>query len=378
MNVYAASQANFAVKGQIVLNSPGKAPGSPELWYVDGNNQISFTITGGISTVDIMFDKNSGKGADDSPGTADDYGTLTIAAAQASVNGANNYAWNIPSNQEADRQLVTTNKARVRVRDANDPTVYSGDYTGAFNDFFMKPKVTIGAITGSPWTVEEQKTISWTTTGSISQLNLYYSSAGQSGPWGTAQITGITASSGSTPWTVPITAVSSGNAVLKLVRYESGVEDTDVISQTTNFTIKGKINVTSPLTNQNYNVQQTGQISWNVVGAVGNVDIKYNTNFRRRVSRSIGPRFRATGIALNCCAVTPYTFSIPSSTAANVKVRVVKPATRKSSVPKWPVHRRTNLKGALYFDNLTPRTSTITIGPTPHRIDWALVGTSAR
>ena len=140
-NVYAASQNNFAVKGQIVLNSPGKAPGSPELWYVDGNNQISFTITGGISLVDILFDKNSGLGTDNQPATADDYGTLTIVSDLASVNGVNNYGWNIPSNQEADRQTVTTNKARVRVLDAGDPTVYA-DST---NDFYMKPKVFIDA-----------------------------------------------------------------------------------------------------------------------------------------------------------------------------------------------------------------------------------------
>ncbi|MBI5150057.1 MAG: hypothetical protein HZA28_04715, partial [Candidatus Omnitrophica bacterium] len=379
-NVYAASQANFAVKGQIVLNSPGKNAGSPEVWYVDGNNQISFTITGGISTVDILFDKNSGKGADNSYGTADDYGTLTIVAAQTSVNGANNYAWNIPSNQEADRLLVTTNKARVRVRDANDTTVYS-DST---NDFSMKPKVTIGTISGSPWTVEEQKTISWTTTGTISQLNLYYSAAGQSGPWGAAQITGIDAAGGSTIWTIPTTAVSWGSAVLKLVRYESGVEDTDVISQTSNFTVKGKISVTAPLTNQTYNVQQTGQITWNVVGAVGNVDIKYNTNSGGGYPDTDWVAFTgATGIVPDYCTNvpgTPYTFTIPSSTAANVKVRVVESSHAEVFGPQMagsPTHK---FKGSIVFDKPTagaPNTKnqTITIGQTPHRIDWSIVGT---
>ena len=379
-NVYATSQANFAVKGTVVLTAPGKNAGSPEMWYVDGNNQISFTITGGISTVDIMFDKNSGKGADDSAGNSDDYGTLTIAAAQASVNGANNYAWNIPSNQEADRQLVTTNKARVRVRDASDTTVYS-DST---NDFFMKPKVTIGTISDSPWTVSDQKTITWTKTGTISQLNLYYSSAGQSGPWGAAQITGIDAAGGSTLWTVPTTAVSWGSAVVKLVRYESGVEDTDVISQTSNFTIKGKINVTAPATNQTYNVQQTGQITWNVVGAVGNVDIKYNTNSAGGYPDVDWAAFAgATGIAPDYCTNspgTPYTFTVPANTAANVKVRVVESSHAEVFGPAMagsPTHK---FKGSIIFDKPTsqaPNTKnqTITIGPSPHRIDWSIVGT---
>jgi len=112
------------------------------------------------------------------------------------------------------------------------------------------------------------ESISWTKTGTVSQLNLYYSSSGQNGPWGAAQITGIDAIAGSTLWTVPDNAVSWGNAVLKLVRVEGGIEDTAVFSKTGNFGVKGKINVTAPLTNQVYNVTLTGTITWNVVGAV--------------------------------------------------------------------------------------------------------------
>jgi len=37
-------------------------------WFVDGDNQISWSSTGGLNDVDILFDNNSGKGADNIQG----------------------------------------------------------------------------------------------------------------------------------------------------------------------------------------------------------------------------------------------------------------------------------------------------------------------
>ncbi|MDP3052352.1 MAG: hypothetical protein Q8N22_00095, partial [bacterium] len=370
---YANSQANFVIKGSVLLTSPGKNPGSVETWFVDGNNQIVWGSTGGINDVDLLFDKNSGKGADDTQGTADDYGTLTIVTRAPSADGSSSYSWNIPVGQEATRQLVTTEKARVRVRDSDDSMVYSS----STNDFFMKPRITIDAVTGSPWTVQEQKTISWTKSGTVSQLNLYYSSAGQSGPWGVPQITGIDAAAGSTIWTIPDNAVSWGNAVLKLVRVEIGVEDTAVISKTGNFSIKGKINVTAPLTNQVYNVTLTGTVTWNVVGAVGVVDVKYNSNSAGSYPDPDWVAFSgATGIVPDYCTNvpgTPYTFTIPASTAPNVKIRVVESNHAEVFGPPMagsPTHK---FKGSIIFDKGNTNGQTLTVG-TPHRIDWSTSG----
>ncbi len=376
---YANSQGDFVVKGSVTLVSPGKTPASPELWYVDGNNQINYTIAGGISEVDIMYDKNSGKGTDNTEGTADDYAALTIANRNPSLNGANSFQWSIPGAQEATRQLVTSNKGRIRVRDSNDTSVYS-DST---NDFYMKPQVYLDALQNLPWTVQDQKTITWTRTGSLSQLNLYYSSAGQSGPWGAAQITGIDASGGNVIWTIPETGVSWGNAVIKLVRVESGEEDTDVISKSGNFTVRGKINVTSPVTDQTYNVQQTGQINWNVVGAVGNVDIKYNTNSAGNYPDGDWAAFSgASGILPDYCTNapgTPYSFTIPTNTAPNVKIRVMESSHPEVFGPPMAGSPTHSFKGSILFDKPTgspsTKNQTIIIGQGAHTINWSLIGT---
>ncbi|MBI3602455.1 MAG: hypothetical protein HY209_06135, partial [Candidatus Omnitrophica bacterium] len=362
---YANSQGNFVVKGNVVLTAPGMNAGSPEVWYVDSTNPVSWNMTGGISQVDLLLDTHGG---------SDSYTDYVIASG---IGGsASPYQWSIA--QETDRQTITSNTCRVRVRDHNDTTVYSS----STNNFSMKPRVTIGALQNTPWAVQDQPTITWTNSGTISQLNLYYSSAGQSGPWGSAQITGISAAAGSVIWTIPTSAVSWGNAVLKLVRVESGTEDTAVTSQSPNFTIKGKINVTAPLTNQTYNVQQTGTITWNVVGAVGNVDIKYNTNSAGGYPDTDWAAFTgATGIVPDYCTNvpgTPYTFTIPSTTAPSVKIRIFESNHAEVFGPPMAGSPTHNFKGSIIFDkppgNPSTKNQTITIGPSSYTINWSLVG----
>jgi len=361
---YANSLGNFVIKGNLNLTSPGRNPENPEVWYVDQTNPISWTMQGGISQVDLLLDTDGDLDFDD------------FVIASGIGGGSSPYQWTI--SQENDRVAVTSDNCRVRVRDHNDPTVYSS----STNSFYIKPKVFIGEIVGSPWTVEEQKTITWTKTGKVSQLNLYYSSQGQDGPWN-LQISGINAEAGSVLWTIPQTAVSWGNAVLKLVRVEGGQEDNYVISKSQNFSIKGKINVTYPTTAQTYNVLQTGQIQWYVVGAVGNVDIKYNTNYQNNYPDEDWANFPgATNIPPDYCSNPEhpyYVFNIPSETAPYVKIRVVEsqhPEVFGPPMAGSPTHK---FKGSIFFDqppgNPSTRNQTIVIGPTPHTIHWSLVGT---
>lgn len=118
--VYAESQNNVVVKGDVILSSPGMASGNPELWFVDGFSQppatgaptITWSVTGGIALVDILLDTDSGN---------NDYTDFTIASGIGG--GSSPYSWTIPN--ENDRQTITSDKCRVRVRGSVDTSVYA-------------------------------------------------------------------------------------------------------------------------------------------------------------------------------------------------------------------------------------------------------------
>ncbi|MFH1189768.1 MAG: hypothetical protein V1682_03680, partial [Candidatus Omnitrophota bacterium] len=363
---YANSQANFMIHGKITLNSPGK--GTSETWYVDGTNNISWGVTGDIANVDILFDKDEGNNL---------FEDLTIVSGYT---GASPYPWAIPSGQEATRQLVTSDKCRVQVRDHND-TVVSAEST---QNFYMKPRVFLGSeITpATSWEVTGNSDLfTWTTTGALSNLKLYSSNnEGQAGSW--HYQTTFAASAGSYQWTnIPTTdTVAHGKAVIKLVREETGVEDTAVSDESQWFTIKGKINVTSPLTGQNYNVGESYKIIWNVQGVVGNLDMRYNTNAAGGYPDGDWVVVdEAINIPSDYCTGEPtgYSFTAPNDTTPNMKLRLYETSHTAVFGPPMagsPVHK---VLGNILFDKPTgsPNTEdqTLTVG-TQYPVSWSLVG----
>ncbi|MFC1621640.1 hypothetical protein ACFL2G_04990, partial [Candidatus Omnitrophota bacterium] len=373
---YANSQADFVVKGDITLVDPGISTG--QIWYVDGDTvhathglaSVSWTTTGGLSEVDILLDTDGDLDFDDYTIKSNYTGASPFDWAKDSVKG-------LYTASEGDRQTVTSDTCRVRVRDSNDPTVYDE----STQVFFMKPLVFLGSeiTSGTTWKVGlDGEQFTWTTTGTVSNLRIYNSDDGGDN-WYEVE-NSIAASAGAYTWeSIPGTnTVSNGQAVIKLERLQGATPDTEVSDESTWFSVKGRILVESPTTNQTYNVQGSGTIEWTCTGDVGNVDIQYNTGSGWTTITG------ASGIASNYCDPAgigePYTFTVPGVTAPSVSLRVKEAALPNAIGPDSdysdpdPTHK---FLGNIIFDQGTTNSKILEMGTSdvPHRLSWSNVGT---
>ncbi|MFH1411228.1 MAG: hypothetical protein ABIG55_01090, partial [Candidatus Omnitrophota bacterium] len=381
-DVYARSETNNEIKGNITLAAaaPGMSEGQAPR-YVDVTNNIAWTVTGGISEVDIYLDTDSSDGLD--------YNDYTIATGYT---GVSPYQWNIPSAQEADRVTVTSDKCQIKIE--------QGSYTGiapqdsSDYDFAMKPRVFLADDPTPPqistkWQVQNTESLSWSTTGDISELRLYFSVDGGN-TWDPDLQATYTASDGAGTWSIPTDAVAHNNVKIKLVRYENPDEDSYVVDISPPFTIKGKISITQPASAQTYNVgvdTSTGQTGspfrWTVTGTIGtnpgigDVELVYNLNESGGYP-DVDWQVIGTDIQADGYSATDYDFVVPSQTAPKMKMRI-----REKTYPYvyGESQYEHEIIGSIKFDKPTagdPSTKNqiITMSATDeHQIHWSLDGT---
>jgi hypothetical protein len=273
--VFGKSPSAFEMKGSIALTAPGMDDQNIEKWYPDAMRYITWNQTGNIPTVDIWLD------TDGLPAGALDYNEYQIASGVSGT--AESYEWDIPNLSVANKETITSNTCRVRVKfDAT--TMDDSDY-----DFYIKPKFqaanTFTEITsGDVWAVTEaSEQFTWDYDGKMDFVKLKFSPDGTN--WYTdAPEVIIPAGNKSYIWpSIPTdNIVSHNNSVVKLIKCDSdgSNEDADIEINSTSFTIKGKINIVSPTTDQTYNVLDTGDVSWSVDGSdnMGTLTVMYNTN----------------------------------------------------------------------------------------------------
>ncbi|MFC1808426.1 hypothetical protein ACFL0T_08715, partial [Candidatus Omnitrophota bacterium] len=305
--VYAQSNSFFVMKGDVTLVDPGMS--EAQIWFVDETNTISWGVTGGVTKVDIFIDLD---------------GSLNYATEIESNVDASppNYSWYMAPAEEATREAMTSETCRIRVYDHGDNTVYTDPPTYVFK---MKPRITFGTDPNNEtaWVVEQTECpIKWTTTGDISAINIYSSPDGEE-TW-YQQDSNVSAGALTYPWTIPTTdTVSHGSAVIQLRRSESGVEDDEVTDESPWFTIRGKIGIDFPTSSKDYNVEATGNIEWSTKGTVGTVDVRWSNEDPTFSSGSFSIISGAQGID---SGLGIYTFTVPSTTAPSVALRVVEEA----------------------------------------------------
>ena len=150
--VYAVSAANLTIKGSLTLT----APTGGQTFYVGNSTNITWTHTGSIGNVELMYSTNSGSTF---PNTI-----VTGIAVSASP-----YSWTIPN-------AIGTNVV-VEVVSLNDPTVYSESSTSS--PITIKGSVSITSPVGTEqWVVGSTHNITWNYTGSIGNVELVYSTDG--------------------------------------------------------------------------------------------------------------------------------------------------------------------------------------------------------
>ncbi|MFH1459694.1 MAG: hypothetical protein ABIG64_04905, partial [Candidatus Omnitrophota bacterium] len=243
-SVYAFSQYTFTVKGSINLT----APDGGETWLVDEFESITWTKGGDIGTVKLEYSVDGG---------SDGYPNL-IAAGVAG--NALSYPWQISN--------AIGTQLKVKITQESDTTTY--DTSTAV--FTIKGRFSLSApIGGETWFVGNQQNISWTTYGTISKVNLYYSTDGGS-TFGSTIITNLTNAAGYL-WTIPDVIDTDIR-----VKVESFFDSSVSAESVGNFTIKGQITVSAPNGPEEWRVGATENITWVVKGSIGNVEIRYSTN----------------------------------------------------------------------------------------------------
>ncbi|MCM8812269.1 MAG: hypothetical protein NC910_04395, partial [Candidatus Omnitrophica bacterium] len=157
-NVNDVSEYSFEISGKLALG----APTGSEDWEVGTAGNIKWTPTGTWSQVELLYSLNGG-----SDWTSID----TVAAGVSGVEQTyNNWA-------PAPNHI--TSQFKIRVRDPNYPnTVVATSTTN--NRILGRLQVNIPSGAGIIWNEGVTKQITWTGTGNVEPVNLYYSTDGGS------------------------------------------------------------------------------------------------------------------------------------------------------------------------------------------------------
>jgi len=176
------------------------------------------------------------------------------------------YSWTVP--------FTPSTNCRIRISDMDGYPVGRVSLPFSIQDDGVD-RLTVTSPNGTEnWAATNTYTISWTTTGSISDVSIDYSTNN-----GTAwtSITASTSNDGSYAWTVPDTVSAQC-----LVRISDAADSDPTDSSNAVFSIVSAdtdtINVTYPNGGESLNGGSPYTITWNSSGTVFNVRLEYSTN----------------------------------------------------------------------------------------------------
>jgi len=257
------------------------SPNGGENWIVGSNHNITWTSTNFNGNVKIEYSTNAGS-------------TWNTIVASTANDGTE--PWTIPN--------APTTQARVRVSDAATGT--PSDMSDANFTISAVPTINVTSPNGGEsWCVGSSHNITWTSTGSITNVKLEYSTnAGSS--WIT--IIASTPNDGSESWVIPNTP--STTSLVKVSEASTGTPS-DVSNA--NFTIAPQvITATSPNGGETWQAGSSHNITWTSSCFSGNVKLEYSTD--------AGSSW-ITIIASTSNSGT-YLWSIPNTPSTNSLVRV--------------------------------------------------------
>jgi len=297
------SLANFVVRGSLALVKPGKDAGNVESWAVDGSLTYGFTPTidwtyNGVQFVDMHLDTNAG---------ADSY-PIAIATNHSSADKP--YTWTIPGGQYVQ---VTSDTARVRIRDANDPLFVTSAST---NNFKIKPILNLTApAAAAKWFIGTQYLITWDAPlGSADNLKIEYSLDGGSA-WQAPIAASVPATNLQYPWTPPSQA-SNTDTVIRISKVGDAVAKDD----SAQFNLFADFTLNAPSNNAGMGIATTVPITWTPVGLPGASQLMYSTV----ASPGPGDWLAITGAEniADPVGTTSFNWTIPDAPSPTVRVRI--------------------------------------------------------
>ena len=247
-----------AVQASVKLKIAGilylDAPIVTSRWGVGLTKQILWHTDGSIANVKLEYSVNNGAWID-----------LGNALGSAGTKD-----WLIPASESTN--------VKVRISDvltaSGSDVVVSGAFKiiGSFS-FTAPTGVAIWPVTGGD-IANPQQNIVWSTQGSVPSVNLRYSSTGLA-PWTLINTLGPIADGGlggSLAWSVP-DAISTNVKI----RIEDSA-DSETFQDSSAFTIRGDLNLTSPVGTEKWGVGSTQGVTWQRNGSIAEAYISYSKN----------------------------------------------------------------------------------------------------
>jgi len=230
------------------------SPNGSENWQVDSIHNITWTSTGSITSISIEYSTNNGT-------------AWTVVTGSAENNGS--YAWTIPNTPSTSCLVRISNAADAGVNDSSN---------GVFSISTTAPSTSITVIApngGESLQIGTDQNITWTSTGSITNVKIEYSTNSGSS-WNI--ITGSAANTGNYSWTIPNTP--SSTCLVRLSdAANAGINDTsNGVFSITSVPSSDSITVMSPNGGESWQVGTNQNLTWISTGSIANVKVEYSTN----------------------------------------------------------------------------------------------------
>jgi hypothetical protein len=244
-----SSDNNFTVQGSITLYHPYNE--SNLILKVGDQYNINWSVIGEMQNVSISYSNDSGN-INWTPIV------LTYPAA------AGNYPWYVNDS--------IGNKTKVRVQDVDN----SGVNNTTSNNFTITGKLQIKApIEGDEWGVGTQQYINWTPTGTF----YYVKIEGSRNGFNDELQTWVIASdrqAGANNSNMSFNYTDVGDNISDNVRIRVSDQDMPICNATSGkISIKGRLIMNTPSSNQTWTAGTNKTISWSKWGSIGLVNIKY-------------------------------------------------------------------------------------------------------
>jgi RHS repeat-associated protein len=213
-------------------------PNGGENWMVGSIQDITWSTEGVVGEVKIEY-------------TSDGTNYTEIIN---STSNSGSYSWTIPDD--------VSNDCKVRISESSD-----GDPSDLSNSTFSIVTVPTITITspgnGDIWVIGSVQAITWSTTGTVDNVNIEYSTDSGSN-WTTIASSEI--NDGSYSWTIPSTP--SSNCLVKISE-----TDGDPTSTSNTFTISNPVNLFVKDPNGPNIPGESGSVAWVDYNADGNIDL---------------------------------------------------------------------------------------------------------
>ena len=239
---FGVSAANFKIMGGFIIS----APNGGEIWVVGSNHNITWTSAGTVANVALAYSSDGGN-------------TYPNVIASTTPNN-NSYAWTVPDAISAT--------LRMRVSDATDSDASS---VSAAN-FKIRGGFTLNSPSGGEaWVVNSVHNITWTSYGTMPNVNIDYSTDG--GNTYPNVISASTSNTGTYAWTIPDAIINTARVSVSSVN-----DSTSIGISNSNFKIEGSLTITAPNGGENWTIGSIQSITWNRVGSIPFVNLGFSTN----------------------------------------------------------------------------------------------------